>query len=97
MIPRYVYLAATILGAASCLAAQDTRTVIEPSFPQLCTTLDAQLQSVGHTLAPGDEKKLDTARIQKAIDKCGKGRAVLLHVNEANNAFLSGPLELRPK
>jgi polygalacturonase len=97
MIPRSVYLVAAIFGAASCLAAQDTRDVIEPSFPQLCTTLDAQLQSVGHTLAPADEKKLDTARIQKAIDKCGKGRAVLLHVNEANNAFLSGPLELRPE
>jgi polygalacturonase len=81
---------------ASCLAAQDTRNVIEPFFPQLCTTLDAQLQSHGHTLAPADEQKLDTARIQKAIDKCGKGRAVLLHVNETNDAFLSGPLELRP-
>ena len=96
MIPRFVYLVAAIFGAASCLAAQDTRTVIEPFFPQLCTTLDAQLQSNGHTLAPADEQKLDTARIQKAIDKCGKGRAVLLHVNETNNAFLSGPLELRP-
>jgi polygalacturonase len=30
------------------------------------------------------------------MDKCGKGRAVMLHVNEADNAFLSGPLELRP-
>ena len=97
MIPRSVYLVAAIFGAASFLAAQDTRTVIEPFFPQLCTTLDAQLESHGHTLAPEDEKKLDTARIQKAIDKCGKGRAVLLHVNETNDAFLSGPLELRPE
>ena len=96
MIPRFVYLLAATCGVASCLAAQDTRTVIEPFFPQLCTTVDAQLQSQGHTLAPGDEQKLDTARIQKAIDKCGKGRAVLLHVNETNNAFLSGPLELKP-
>src|ERR1700685_2407760 len=95
MIPRSVYLVAVIFGAASCLA-QDTRNVIEPFFPQLCTTLDARLQSHGHTLAPEDEQKLDTARIQKAIDKCGKGRGVLLHVNETNDAFLSGPLELRP-
>jgi polygalacturonase len=96
MIPRSVYLAAALCGVASCLAAQDTRNVIEPFFPQLCTTLDAQLQSNGNILAPADEHKLDTARIQKAIDRCGKGRAVLLHVNETNNAFLSGPLELRP-
>ena len=95
MIPRSVYLVAAIFGAASCLAAQDTRTVIEPFFPQLCTTLDAQIENHGHTLAPADEQKLDTARIQKAIDKCGKGRAVLLHVDETNNAFLSGPLELK--
>ena len=63
---------------------------------QLCTKLDAQLETSGHSLAAADEQKLDTARIHKAIDKCGKGRGVLLHVNEANNAFLSGPLELKP-
>jgi polygalacturonase len=94
-------LAASCLAAsclfASCLSAQDSRTVIEPLFPQLCTTLDAQLQTSGHSLAAADEQKLDTARIQRAIDKCGKGRAVQLHVNEANNAFLSGPLELKPE
>lgn len=78
------------------LSAQDTRTVVEPFFPQLCTTLDAQLHTDGRTLAAADEQKLDTARIQKAIDKCGKGRAVLLHVNETRNAFLTGLLELRP-
>src|ERR1700734_1148858 len=96
MIPRHVFFSVFALGLASTLGAQDTRTVVEPFFPQLCTTLDAQLQTVGHTLAPADEQKLDTARIQKAIDKCGKGRAVMLHVNESNNAFLSGPLELKP-
>lgn len=96
MIARYVLLSILAIGIAPILAAQDTRTVVEPFFPQLCTTLDAQLQTVGHALAPADEQKLDTARIQKAIDKCGKGRGVVLHVNESNNAFLSGPLELKP-
>ncbi len=96
MILRFVFVLGLTFGVASCLAAQDTRTVIEPVFPQLCATLDAQLHTDGRTLAPADEQKLDTARIQKAIDKCGKGRAVMLHVNEANNAFLSGPLQLRP-
>jgi len=86
-----------MFGIAACLPAQDTRNVTEPFFPQLCATLDAQLQASGHSLAPADEQKLDTARIQKAIDKCGKGRAVQLHVDKANNAFLSGPLELRPE
>ena len=97
MIPRTVFLIAATLCTVSCLAAQDTRNVIEPFFPQLCTTLDAELTASGGTLAAADEQKLDTARIQKAIDKCGKGRAVLLHVNETNNAFLTGPLELKPE
>jgi polygalacturonase len=101
MIRRFVLLFGVSIVVASCLPAprlfaQDSRTVIEPLFPQLCTTLDAQLQTSGHSLAAADEQKLDTARIQRAIDKCGKGRAVELHVDEANNAFLSGPLELKP-
>lgn len=96
MISRSIFLFAATLGAASGLAAQDTRTVMEPLFPETCTTLDAQLKSAGHTLAAADEQKLDTARIQKAIDQCGKGRAVVLHVDGTNDAFLTGPLELKP-
>ena len=95
MISRFQFLLAFVL-VASCLAAQDTRTVIEPLFPQLCTTVDAQLSTDGHSLAFADEQKLDTARIQRAIDKCGRGRAVMLRVDETDNAFLSGPLELKP-
>ncbi len=79
----------------SRLAAQDARIVVEPFFPPLCTTVDAQLHSNGHALAAADERKLDTARIQKAIDKCGKGRAVRLHINEQNDAFLTGPLTMK--
>ena len=77
-------------------SAQDARTVVEPSLPPVCTTLDAQLVASGRSLAEADEQKLDTARIQKAMDKCGKGRGVVLHVHGSANAFLSGPLELRP-
>jgi polygalacturonase len=77
------------------LAAQDTRTVTEPVIPPTCATLDAQLVSAGNTLAPADESRLDTARIQNAIDHCGKGHGVLLSKNGANDAFLSGPISLR--
>jgi len=95
MISRFQFLLAFSL-VASCLAAQDSRTVIEPLFPQLCTTLDAQLSTDGHSLAAADEQKLDTARLQRAIDKCGRGRAVMLRVDETSNAFLTGPLVLKP-
>lgn len=96
MIPRVLSVFSAFLVFVSCLAAQDARTVYEPLFPPVCATLDAQLHTDGRTLAPGDEQKLDTARIQHAIDHCGKGRAVMLHVDEEKNAFLSGPLKMRP-
>jgi polygalacturonase len=95
MLPRLTLFACTVALAAPLLNSQDTRTVVEPSLPLPCATLDAHLQSSGRSIAAQDEQKLDTARIQKAIDTCGKDRAVVLHVNAANNAFLSGPLELR--
>src|SRR5438105_5834733 len=91
--------AVAALTFATRLHAQDTRTVTEPKIPSYCATLDAHLKSVFdgqyNTLAPEDESKLDTERIQKAIDSCGKGKAVALQAHGALNAFLSGPLELR--
>ncbi|MGB6200828.1 MAG: glycosyl hydrolase family 28 protein [Candidatus Acidiferrales bacterium] len=81
----------------SCAAfAQDTRTVTEPRMPPVCVTLTAQLTAHGVALAEADESKLDTARIQQAMDQCGPGHSVLLAAEIGGaNAFLSGPLELR--
>ncbi|MGA2887820.1 MAG: glycosyl hydrolase family 28 protein [Terracidiphilus sp.] len=99
---RRLALAVLPLCLMPYLAAQDTRTVTEPVLPPVCATLDAQLQSIekqtqtsGRSLAEADESKLDTARIQKAINHCDKGHGVLLRAQGAANAFLSGPLELR--
>jgi len=72
----------TLLVLAFCLSAvataQDTRTVTEPVIPAFCTKLDAHLTSISdgtyNTLSAADEAKLDTDRIQKAIDGCGKER-----------------------
>jgi len=83
------------IAFAHFMAAQDTRTVVEPKIPPYCATLEAHLTSTGGGLAAADESKLDTDRIQKAIDVCGKGRGVALQVHGTANAFLSGPLELR--
>lgn len=93
--PRLACVLAAALGVVSRAAAQDARIVVEPVFPPLCATLDAELRATEGSVPAADEQKLDTARIQKAIDKCGKGRAVLLRVNETDNAFLSAPLGLR--
>jgi polygalacturonase len=84
------------LSFVSCsLVAQDTRTVTEPAIPAACTTLSAQLSAGKNGLAAGDETKLDTGRIQNAIDNCSHGHAVVLRRAGANNSFLSGPLQLR--
>lgn len=107
--------AAVVLGAAVSARAQDTRQVSEPTIPPVCTRLEAQLFATpdvnGGRLREEDEAKLDTERIQKAMDSCAQGKAVELaavptppkdrsglhtHLVPATpNAFLTGPLELR--
>jgi polygalacturonase len=82
--------------AATDVTAQDARTVVEPKFPVACATVPAQLAVIADTtLADADERKLDTKRIQDAIDRCTAGKAVVLETGGANRGFLSGPLQLK--
>ena len=75
--------------------AQDTRHVTEPKIPSSCIVLKANLQAANNALAEADETRLDTQRIQAALDACGAGKSVELACNGERNAFLSGPIELR--
>jgi polygalacturonase len=78
------------------LGAQDTRNIVEPSIPPACRVLKAGIGRVGDSIDPADETKLDTTRIQAALDACTPGRAVVLQAADNHlDAFLSGPLELR--
>jgi len=95
MFWRLGVIAAISAGCVVGAKAQDTRTVTEPKVPAVCTTLKAQLRSVNNTIAETDEGKLDTARIQEALDKCKQGKAVRLAQSSGRDAFLTGPLELR--
>ena len=88
-----IFLVSILLTTAA--AAQDTRHVTEPAIPPACATLKAGLKSEGATLADSDEKRLDTERIQAALDECASGKAVVLKADGQKNAFLSGPLQLR--
>jgi polygalacturonase len=89
--------ACALFLVAAAAFAQDTRTVTEPAIPPACFVLIAKLSAVdGKTLPEPDEDKLDTTRIQKAIDACPKGQSVELKADTAHDAFLSGPLDLRP-
>ncbi|HZD95961.1 MAG TPA: glycosyl hydrolase family 28 protein, partial [Candidatus Sulfotelmatobacter sp.] len=80
----------------SVLQAQDTRSVAEPRVPRVCISLTARLTADNGKLPEASEKNLDTARIQDAIDHCVAGRAVELRSDGELDAFLSGPLELKP-
>jgi polygalacturonase len=77
------------------LPAQDTRKVTEPHIPAACVTLSAGIAAEHGVIAPEDERKLDTARIQHAIDNCAAGKAVVLRANGGKNVFLTGPIALR--
>jgi len=91
-------LATAFVGTcfAMLAAAQDTRKVAEPAIPPACATLHAKIGRAARSIAPEDEDKLDTARIQAALDACPAGRAVVLErTSERTDAFLSGPLDLR--
>ena len=49
----------------------------------------AQLLTSERTLGEADEEKLDTPRLQQALDHCGNGKAVELAMGGANDAFLA--------
>jgi len=84
-----------LLAVCGAAWGQDTREVKEPVIPPSCVQLPAMLQSVNSKVDRTDEQKLDTARIQGALDKCKPGMAVELKEQSGKNAFLTGPLELR--
>lgn len=86
---------AVLIVSSIGASAQDTRQVTEPKIPPACIVLSAQLHASNNALATADETKLDTERIQKALDGCSQGKAVELKADGEKNAFLSGPLELR--
>src|ERR1700756_5529960 len=90
-----VIIAVLVLRMPAMMRAQDTRQVSEPKIPASCTQLPAQLRATSDKLAEADESKLDTTRIQDAIDKCKPDMAVELKPASGNNAFLTGPLEMR--
>jgi polygalacturonase len=94
MILRCIFVPLMLVAAAF---ARDTRTVVEPKIPPTCSVVRASVTSVErHSLADADEAKLDTERIQRAIDGCKSGQAVELKADGAHDAFVSGPLALRP-
>lgn len=84
-----------VLLATGCfVVAQDTRHVTEPKIPSACATIPARLDYHGDRLIQAAATP-DTAAIQKAIDRCRAGHAVVLKAAGGHNAVLTGPLTLR--
>ena len=81
------------LAAMPC-GAQDRRQVVEPHLPPVCTRITARLTTQGSSLAEADEDKLDSERLQAALDHCAHGRAVELASDGPHDAFLSGPISI---
>src|SRR5262249_7216293 len=93
----HTFLFFIVLLSTRLLAfAQDTRRVTEPRFPPVCVSLAAELAAENGSIAEADENRPDTLRIQKAIDRCKPGTSVELRGTGGNNAFLAGPIELKP-
>ncbi len=93
---RMYVLVALWAGLPGILHAQDTREVTEPKLPRVCISLTARLAARNGKLPGAAEENRDTTRIQEAIDHCVAGRAVELRGDAEHNAFLAGPLELKP-
>jgi polygalacturonase len=69
----------------------DSRTVVEPHYPPVCSTLSAQ--QVDSSL---QESMPDTARVQAALNACAPGQAVEFSSSDAYNAFIIAPITLPP-
>jgi polygalacturonase len=67
----------------------DSRTVIEPSYPAVCSVLTA-VQTTGSLV----ETSPDTVRVQAALNACAVGQAVEFSANGSANAFIIQPITL---
>jgi polygalacturonase len=93
---RWAAMMFVIAAAGATTAwAQDTRHVTEPKIPRPCVKLEAQLAARNGVLSDADERHLDTQRIQKAIDACAPGKAVVLRAKGDRQVLLTGPLILK--
>jgi hypothetical protein len=101
-----LFVALVFLSSACLtLSAQDTRSVREPTFPPVCATLSAPLESspAGPSIAndatiQNKESADETQQINTAIGRCLPGQAVELALgsDDGHNAFLVNPLTFPP-
>lgn len=99
LVSRAVVVTAIALisiSPARLTDAQDRRHVTEPVIPPACAVLHPTLRYDNDRLQAPDNAPLNSPAIQKALDNCAPGHSVRLEASGTKNAFLSGPLELKP-
>jgi polygalacturonase len=69
----------------------DSRTVVEPQYPVVCSTLSAQ--QIDSNL---QESSPDTVRVQAALNACSVGQAVEFSSSGVYNSFIIAPITLPP-
>lgn len=55
------------IAAYSVASSQDTRQVVEPHYPKVCTVLHARLLAQHGELALSDEEAIHTLRVRKRL------------------------------
>jgi hypothetical protein len=83
-------------AAHAQLATGDSRTVTEPTFPTVCTQVQADLSIAGGEPSSELNTATDTANIQTALSGCAAGEAVELVANGTNDAFVIAPIAIPP-
>ena len=79
---------------AQTLATGDPRTIVEPTYPAVCMTVQAQFSSSQRATPPAPAND-DTARLQSALNSCaGTGQSILLLPIDTSDAFFSGALSV---
>src|SRR5260370_6862824 len=90
---RHILIFALLVSAVAA-HGQDPRNVQEPVIPPVCATLTAHLASGTAVGTLSSETRLDTTRIQSAMNACTPGQAVELALGNGQDAFLVGSLNV---
>jgi polygalacturonase len=79
-------------SSVPALATGDTRTVSQPAYPGVCTTLNARFTTSERSSPPSSD---DTSRVAAALSSCkGTGKSVVLAASGSNDAFFTKTIDV---
>jgi polygalacturonase len=91
-VPATAFLLLASSAGAQTLATGDSRSVSQPTYPAVCTTLSAQFTTSQRSSPPSTD---DTARLKSALSGCaGTGKSVVLAASGSKNAFFTDSISV---